>query len=134
MAASGSRGNEGWRRWSGETKMEVSWWLRGDELIVVVTWEVCVGVVAGATVAAGKVREKWVARYFSFGRHLEDLHVTLAHLEKKRTNTKTLEDLCSQSLETASQAIHDTAQPSKLRVTTFSSTAFSPAALTHTQI
>ncbi|GJU69637.1 protein kinase-like domain, concanavalin A-like lectin/glucanase domain protein [Tanacetum coccineum] len=50
-------------------------------------------------------------RYFSFGRHLEDLHVTWAHLEKKRTrlrtNTKTLEDLCSQSLETASQAIHD---------------------------
>ncbi|GJW79594.1 ribonuclease H-like domain-containing protein [Tanacetum coccineum] len=43
--------------------------------------------------------------------HLEDLHVTWAHLEKKRTrlrtNTKTLEDLCSQSLETASQAIHD---------------------------
>ncbi|GJS56576.1 hypothetical protein Tco_0629938 [Tanacetum coccineum] len=41
----------------------------------------------------------------------KDLHVTWAHLEKKRTrlqtNTKTLEDLCSQSLETASQAIHD---------------------------
>ncbi|GJW36519.1 MAK10-like protein [Tanacetum coccineum] len=50
-------------------------------------------------------------RYFSFGRHLDELHVTWAHLEKKRTrlrtNTKTLEDLCSQSLETASQAIHD---------------------------
>ncbi|GJX95758.1 protein kinase-like domain, concanavalin A-like lectin/glucanase domain protein [Tanacetum coccineum] len=49
--------------------------------------------------------------YFSFGRHLDELHVTWAHLEKKRTrlrtNTKTLEDLCSQSLETASQAIHD---------------------------
>ncbi|GJU23735.1 reverse transcriptase domain-containing protein [Tanacetum coccineum] len=52
-----------------------------------------------------------VVRYFSFGRHLDELHVTWAHLEKKgtrlRTDTKTLEDLCSQSLETASQAIHD---------------------------
>ncbi|GKC93509.1 hypothetical protein Tco_1158951, partial [Tanacetum coccineum] len=50
-------------------------------------------------------------RYFAFGRHLDELHVTWAHLEKKRTrlrtNTKTLEDLCSQGLETASQAIHD---------------------------
>ncbi|GJY15873.1 hypothetical protein Tco_0386295 [Tanacetum coccineum] len=40
-----------------------------------------------------------------------DLHVTWAHIEKKRTrlrtNAKTLEDLCSQSLETASQAIHN---------------------------
>ncbi|GKA09321.1 hypothetical protein Tco_0688652 [Tanacetum coccineum] len=36
--------------------------------------------------------------------HLDGLHVTWAHLEKKRmrlrTNTKTLKDLCSQSLET----------------------------------
>ncbi|GJY37744.1 hypothetical protein Tco_0424108 [Tanacetum coccineum] len=43
--------------------------------------------------------------YFSFGRHLDELHVAWAHLEKKQTrlraNTKTLEDLCSQSLETA---------------------------------
>ncbi|GJV81141.1 retrovirus-related pol polyprotein from transposon TNT 1-94 [Tanacetum coccineum] len=49
--------------------------------------------------------------YFSFGRHSYELHVTWAHLEKKRirlrTNTKTLEDLCSQTLETASQAKHD---------------------------
>ncbi|GJU78316.1 hypothetical protein Tco_1275386 [Tanacetum coccineum] len=49
--------------------------------------------------------------YFLFGRHLDELHVTWTHLEKKRTrlqtNTKTLKDLCSQSLETASQAIHD---------------------------
>nr|GEU49895.1 ribonuclease H-like domain-containing protein [Tanacetum cinerariifolium] len=54
-------------------------------------------------------------RYFSFGRHLDELHVTWAHLEKKwmrlRTNTKTLEYLCSQSLETASQAIHDAVTP-----------------------
>ncbi|GJT38401.1 hypothetical protein Tco_0938266, partial [Tanacetum coccineum] len=53
--------------------------------------------------------------YFSFGRHLDELHVTWAHLEKKRTrlqtNTKTLEDLSSQSLETASQAIHDAVTP-----------------------
>ncbi|GKA31216.1 hypothetical protein Tco_0717521 [Tanacetum coccineum] len=46
--------------------------------------------------------------------HLEDIwkNSTLwVHLEKKqtrlRTNTKTLKDLYSQSLETASQAIHD---------------------------
>nr|GEX34846.1 transposon Ty3-G Gag-Pol polyprotein [Tanacetum cinerariifolium] len=54
-------------------------------------------------------------RYFSFGRHLDELHVTWSHLEKKRmrlrTNTKTLEDLCSQSLKTASQAIHDAVTP-----------------------
>ncbi|GKB26851.1 hypothetical protein Tco_0866252 [Tanacetum coccineum] len=49
--------------------------------------------------------------YFSFGRHLDELYVTWAHLEKKRTrlrtNTKTFEDLCSESPETALQAIHD---------------------------
>ncbi|GJT01953.1 hypothetical protein Tco_0823122 [Tanacetum coccineum] len=28
-------------------------------------------------------------RYFSFGRHLEELHVTWAHLEKKRTRLRT---------------------------------------------
>ncbi|GJU78376.1 reverse transcriptase domain-containing protein [Tanacetum coccineum] len=47
----------------------------------------------------------------TFGRHLEEIHVTWAHLEKKRTrlrtNTKTLEDLCSQSLEKASLTLHD---------------------------
>ncbi|GKF80888.1 hypothetical protein Tco_0239490, partial [Tanacetum coccineum] len=59
-------------------------------------------------IAKGKLK---LIRYFSFGRHLDELHVTWAHLEKKRTrlrtNTKTLEDLCSRSLETASPAIHD---------------------------
>ncbi|GJX90648.1 hypothetical protein Tco_0343974, partial [Tanacetum coccineum] len=49
--------------------------------------------------------------YFAFGRHLDELHVTWAHLEKKQTrlqsNTKTLEDLYLQSLETASQSIQD---------------------------
>ncbi|GJU70358.1 hypothetical protein Tco_1256617 [Tanacetum coccineum] len=51
------------------------------------------------------------AQYFAFGWHLDDLHVTWAHLEKKRTrlrtNTKILEDLSLQTLETASEAIHD---------------------------
>ncbi|GJS23815.1 retrovirus-related pol polyprotein from transposon TNT 1-94 [Tanacetum coccineum] len=50
-------------------------------------------------------------RYLAFGRHLEGIHMTWAHLEKKRTrlqtNTKTLEDLCSQQLETASLTLHD---------------------------
>ncbi|GJY70705.1 hypothetical protein Tco_0474408 [Tanacetum coccineum] len=45
----------------------------------------------------GKAAYATLMRYFSFGRHLEDLHVTWAHLKKKRTrlrtNTKTLEDL-----------------------------------------
>ncbi|GKC34811.1 hypothetical protein Tco_1047195, partial [Tanacetum coccineum] len=39
-------------------------------------------------------------RYLTFGRHLEEIHVTWAHLEKKRTrlrtNTKTLQDLVSE--------------------------------------
>ncbi|GJS64216.1 ribonuclease H-like domain-containing protein [Tanacetum coccineum] len=43
--------------------------------------------------------------------HLEEIHGTWAHLEKKRTrlwtNTKTLEDLCLQRLETASPTLHD---------------------------
>nr|GEV83814.1 RNA-binding protein 39 isoform X1 [Tanacetum cinerariifolium] len=49
--------------------------------------------------------------YFSFGWHLDELHVSWAHLEKKRTrlrtNTMTLEDLCSQSLEMASPSTPD---------------------------
>ncbi|GKA03512.1 hypothetical protein Tco_0676293 [Tanacetum coccineum] len=65
--------------------------------------------------------------YFSFGRHLDELHVTWAHLEKKRTrlqtNTKTLEDLCSQSLETASQAIHDAVTTHQVTVSQHSMTA-----------
>ncbi|GJQ94682.1 zinc finger, CCHC-type containing protein [Tanacetum coccineum] len=62
-------------------------------------------------VSSPLLSKPWEYWYFSFGRHLDELHVTWAHLKKKRTrlqtNTKTLEDLCSQSLETASQAIHD---------------------------
>ncbi|GJR15890.1 hypothetical protein Tco_0798542 [Tanacetum coccineum] len=50
-------------------------------------------------------------RFLAFGRHLEEIHVTWAHFEKKRTrlrtNTKTLQDLKSQSLETASPLIYD---------------------------
>ncbi|GJT79045.1 hypothetical protein Tco_1045770 [Tanacetum coccineum] len=50
-------------------------------------------------------------KVFLIGRHLDEYTLNLTHLEKKRTrlrtNTKTLKDLCSQSLETASQAIHD---------------------------
>ncbi|GJT06122.1 hypothetical protein Tco_0840584 [Tanacetum coccineum] len=49
--------------------------------------------------------------YFAFGLHLDDLHMTWAHLEKKRTrlrtNTMILEDLSLQTLETASEAIQD---------------------------
>nr|GFB04571.1 ribonuclease H-like domain-containing protein [Tanacetum cinerariifolium] len=45
-------------------------------------------------------------------KHLEEIHVTWVHLKKKRTrlrtNTKTLEDFSSESLETASPVLHDT--------------------------
>ncbi|GKB12783.1 hypothetical protein Tco_0846706 [Tanacetum coccineum] len=50
-------------------------------------------------------------KYLAFGKHLEEIHVTWAHLEKKQTrlqtNTKTLQDLKSQRLETTSPFIHD---------------------------
>ncbi|GKD54661.1 hypothetical protein Tco_1288048 [Tanacetum coccineum] len=46
--------------------------------------------------------------YFSFGRHLDELHVTLAHLEKKltrlRTYTHSTKKYYSQNVETVSQA------------------------------
>nr|GEV99299.1 hypothetical protein [Tanacetum cinerariifolium] len=52
-----------------------------------------------------------LSSYLAFGRYLDEIQVTWAHLEKKRirlqTNTKTLKDLCSQSLETASLDLHD---------------------------
>nr|GEW17959.1 ribonuclease H-like domain-containing protein [Tanacetum cinerariifolium] len=48
---------------------------------------------------------------FTFRRHLKEIYETWAHLEKKRTrlrtNTKTLQDLKSQSPEMASPFIHD---------------------------
>ncbi|GJV95487.1 hypothetical protein Tco_1547064 [Tanacetum coccineum] len=47
-------------------------------------------------------------QFLALGWHLEEIHVTWAHLEKKRTRlqtyTKSLEGLCIQSVETASQA------------------------------
>ncbi|GKC93172.1 hypothetical protein Tco_1158614, partial [Tanacetum coccineum] len=49
-----------------------------------------------------------VLRFLALGWHLEEIHVAGAHLEKKRTRlrtyTKSLEESCSQSVETASQA------------------------------
>ncbi|GKD17904.1 integrase, catalytic region, zinc finger, CCHC-type containing protein [Tanacetum coccineum] len=47
----------------------------------------------------------------AFGWLLEEIHVTLAHLEKKRTRlrlyTKSLKELCTQCVETASQFYSD---------------------------
>ncbi|GJR01505.1 DNA helicase [Tanacetum coccineum] len=47
-------------------------------------------------------------RFLALGWHLEEIHVTWAHLEKKQarlqTYTKSLEDLCIQRVKTASQA------------------------------
>ncbi|GJY04179.1 reverse transcriptase domain-containing protein [Tanacetum coccineum] len=67
--------------------------------------------------------------------HLDELHVTWAHLEKKqtrlRTNTKTLEDLCSQSLETASQAIHDAVTTHQVTASQHSMTMAKKAANNH---
>ncbi|GKA58179.1 reverse transcriptase domain-containing protein [Tanacetum coccineum] len=46
--------------------------------------------------------------FLALGWHLEEIHMTWAHLEKKwtrlRTYTKSLEELCIQRVETASQA------------------------------
>ncbi|GKA42111.1 hypothetical protein Tco_0734771 [Tanacetum coccineum] len=46
--------------------------------------------------------------FLALGWLLEEIHVTWAHLEKKRTRlrtyTKSLKDFCKQWLETASQA------------------------------
>ncbi|GJS61243.1 putative ribonuclease H-like domain-containing protein [Tanacetum coccineum] len=39
-----------------------------------------------------------VSRYFAFGRHLEDLHVTWAHLEKKRTRLRTYTNISQEFL------------------------------------
>ncbi|GJU25314.1 hypothetical protein Tco_1163935 [Tanacetum coccineum] len=49
--------------------------------------------------------------FLALGWHLEEIHVTWAHLEKKwtrlRTYTKSMKKYCSQSVETASQAQSD---------------------------
>ncbi|GJV96020.1 hypothetical protein Tco_1547597 [Tanacetum coccineum] len=53
--------------------------------------------------------------YLAFERNLEEIHVTWAHLEKKqtrlRTNTETLEDLCSQRLRRRRQLYMTPSQP-----------------------
>ncbi|GJY85287.1 hypothetical protein Tco_0499313 [Tanacetum coccineum] len=50
-------------------------------------------------------------QFLALGWHLEDLHVTWAHLEKKRTRlrlyTKNHEELCIQSMEMASPSLSD---------------------------
>nr|GEV97821.1 RNA-directed DNA polymerase [Tanacetum cinerariifolium] len=55
--------------------------------------------------------EDMLDRFLALGWLLEKIRVTWAHLEKKRTRlrtyTKSLEDLCIQWLETASQAKRD---------------------------
>ncbi|GJX03796.1 ATP-dependent DNA helicase PIF1-like protein [Tanacetum coccineum] len=57
------------------------------------------------------LEDKQIPSVRVFDKHFEEIHMTWAHLEKKRTrlrtNTKTLEDLCLQSLETASPILHD---------------------------
>ncbi|GJY30169.1 hypothetical protein Tco_0413664 [Tanacetum coccineum] len=49
--------------------------------------------------------------YFTFGRHLEEIHVTWAHLEKKQTRLRTYTNIISRNfnsmLETASQNTRD---------------------------
>ncbi|GKD34161.1 hypothetical protein Tco_1249670 [Tanacetum coccineum] len=52
--------------------------------------------------------DDWDSWFLALGWHLEEIHVTWAHLEKKRTRlqtyTKSLEELCIQRVETTSQA------------------------------
>ncbi|GJW07101.1 hypothetical protein Tco_1569524 [Tanacetum coccineum] len=57
--------------------------------------------------ASPAVRSRILMRFLALGWHLEEIHVTWAHLEKKQTRlrlyTKNHEELFIQSLETASQ-------------------------------
>ncbi|GKE62808.1 hypothetical protein Tco_1513175 [Tanacetum coccineum] len=57
------------------------------------------------------LEDKQIPSVGVFDEDLEEIRVTWAYLEKKRTrlrtNTKTLQDLKSQSLKTASPFIHD---------------------------
>ncbi|GJU06775.1 hypothetical protein Tco_1123205 [Tanacetum coccineum] len=56
-------------------------------------------------------------QYFAFGRHLEEIHVTWAHLEKKQTRLQTYTNIAQEFLfRTASQITRDA-------VTTISKTA-----------
>ncbi|GJY79067.1 hypothetical protein Tco_0484868 [Tanacetum coccineum] len=56
--------------------------------------------------------------FLALGWHLEEIHVTWAHLEKKRTRLRLytiyLEELCSQSVETASRVPSDDVVTSKV--------------------
>ncbi|GJX72937.1 hypothetical protein Tco_0311532 [Tanacetum coccineum] len=51
-------------------------------------------------------RGAYMMRFLALGWHLKEIHVTWAHLEKKRIRlrlyTKNHEELCTQRLETAS--------------------------------
>ncbi|GJV18227.1 hypothetical protein Tco_1363550 [Tanacetum coccineum] len=56
--------------------------------------------------------------YFSFGRHLEELHVTWAHLEKKRTRLRTYTNIDQEFLYSGWRRRHRynmTSSPRKLR-------------------
>nr|GEW77298.1 7-deoxyloganetin glucosyltransferase-like [Tanacetum cinerariifolium] len=52
-----------------------------------------------------------IIRFLALGRHLEEIHLNWAHLEKKRkrlrTYTKSLKELCKQCVETAAQTSSD---------------------------
>ncbi|GJY21447.1 zinc finger, CCHC-type containing protein [Tanacetum coccineum] len=58
-----------------------------------------------------KIRKSSTLRFLALGWHLKEIHMTWAPLEKKRmrlrTYTKVHQELCSQSVETASQALSD---------------------------
>ncbi|GJX78901.1 hypothetical protein Tco_0327050 [Tanacetum coccineum] len=43
-------------------------------------------------------RTRQLMRYFAFGRHLEEIHVTWAHLEKKRTRLRTYTNIAQEFL------------------------------------
>ncbi|GJY76812.1 hypothetical protein Tco_0481928 [Tanacetum coccineum] len=66
---------------------------------------------AFSRVFAGNIYRDHVMRFLALGWHLEGIHVTWAHLEKKRTRLRLytiyLEELCIQSVETASQVSSD---------------------------
>ncbi|GJU53239.1 hypothetical protein Tco_1226953 [Tanacetum coccineum] len=59
-------------------------------------------------------------RIQALGWHLEEIHVTWAHLEKKQTRlrlyTKSLEELCIQCVETASRILSDGVRTFKMTV------------------
>ncbi|GJS82288.1 hypothetical protein Tco_0748829 [Tanacetum coccineum] len=58
-----------------------------------------------------RINPDGIARFLALGWHLEEIHVTWAHLEKKQTRlrlyTKSLKKLYIQSVETASRVSSD---------------------------